>query len=626
MDTEIQKQIVTDFMKEVTAGGSNNTDSNNDFESYIGLLGGQRDEKTYEWQSDIRIPEFTSHSLTQSSIDVGQYFQTRDFVEVKIDDSSEEAKLSADAAKECVNRTLNQRDVHHYLKYVRAKAVSNLTGRVWIKCWWEQEFEERQTGTQIEAEELDVDVNGEDLIYEWQEPAVQEYEVPVFEEVAVKDNFQYDIWDQRNVFCDNGYAYSAQDKEWVIFRSEITMSELKALEEQNEYFNLDEIGKAPETTETKQESYEKDKPSIPADSKAETPFDLFERYGKIWVTEDGKPGFDENGVRDDAVYKEGIVTVIKDRSREILIGYKETGFLDANGRPYRPIIRGLCYIDIVSDNGMGDGQNVRELQTAIDDTFNVSQDRTMFSTYPSFKAKKSSIDDNSDLFFEPMGFMKLDDVNDVQEFKINSDTVGALNQLSYLQDKMRQVDNINESTDGSMPSLASTTATAVGAATQNTNTRINYKSLTGEYTFLCDLYWMIQQMTYAFAQEETGMKLMGDKLVNFNPSLEYYYTPLSQSIESEQSKIVKRREWMTAMQTAAQLQHPGAAKMINLCFMEFVKLMGDEYENAANAALNEKIPMGQGNQAPQPGQQPTSNEYGNMQSAPEMAARETQNA
>ena len=59
---------------------------------------------------------------------------------------------------------------------------------------------------------------------------------------------------------------------------------------------------------------------------------------------------------------------------------------------------------------------------------------------------------------------------------------------------------------------------------------------------------MIQQMTFLFATEETATKLMGDKARFFNPSLDYTYTPLSQSIEPEASKTIKRREWMTLFQ------------------------------------------------------------------------------
>ena len=624
MDTVEQVIVNQVYDKELLIAESNQQPLDDDYESYLGIISGDRDEKTYDWQSDIRIPEFMSHFLTQSSIDVGQYFQTRDFVEVKVNDASDQAKLSAEAAKECINRTLNKREVQHYLKFVRAKAINNLAGRVWLKCWWEQDFVEQQIGTNVELQELDVDINGEPLAYDFQEPALQETEVPVFGEVAVKDYFNYDVYDQRNVFVSPEYAYTAQQKEWVTFRSEMTLNDLEELEEKNEYFNLDEIGKPATTTDTKQESYNKGKTQEEATSQAQKPFDVLERYGKVWFKKNKNHniGLDANGdVLEGAEYKEGIVTLVKDRSSKILIGFKETNFIDAKGFTYRPIVRGLCYVHPSEEGGMGDGQNVRELQTAIDDTFNISQDRVMLSTLPSLKGRKHSIEDNSSIYIAPMHMMELDDVNDVQEFQISDNIAGALNQLAYLEDKGRQVDSINEVTTGGVPSIASTTATAVGAAAQNTNTRMNYKSLTFEYTALTELYWIIQQMTYAFAQEETAMELMGDKVMNFNPSLDYFYTPLSQSIESEQSKMVKRKEWMSIFQAASQIQHPGAPALVNYAFGEFVKLMGDEYENATAKFLDESKPMEGGQQTPEQGGVPTSNEQGQLQSPEQMQVR-----
>ena len=613
------------YTKELIVAEMNQSDSNTDYESYLGIISGERDEKTYDWQSDIRIPEFASHFLTQSSIDVGQYFQTRDFVEVKINDSSDAAKKSADAAKECINRTLNRREVNHYLKFVRAKAINNLAGRVWIKCWWEQETREQQIGTRVSIEKLDHDINGEPLVDDFQEPALNEVHTPEFGEVVIKDQFNYDVWDQRNVFVSPEYVYSAQQKEWIIFLSEVTLSELEAMADNNGYFDLDKIGKPASITDTKQESYQKNNYKTESESKAQKPFDLLERYGKTWIIEkNGKVeiGIDDNGdILEGATYEEAIITIVKDRNAKTLIGFDRTHFLDAYGKPYKPVIRGLCYVHPAEDDGMGDGKNVREIQTAIDDTFNLSQDKTVLSTFLSLKGKKSAIEDNSSIYIAPGHMMELDNPSDVEEFKITGDIQAALQQLAYLEDKGRQVDSINETTTGGVPSIASTTATAVGAATQNTNTRINYKSFTFEYTALAEMYWMIQQMTYAFATEETGTKLMGDKLQDFDPSLDYYYTPLSQSIESEQSKAVKRKEWMMLIQTFAQLQHPSSPKMINFALGEFVKLMGDEYENAMNHALDESQPVQSAGQAENPQGIPASNQYGNQQTPEEMAVR-----
>jgi len=156
--------------------------------------------------------------------------------------------------------------------------------------------------------------------------------------------------------------------------------------------------------------------------------------------------------------------------------------------------------------------------------------------------------------------------------------------------------------------------------------RTNYKSLTFENTALIDLYWMIQQMTWRFAKPETGLKLMGDKIYDFNPTKDYYYKPVSASIESEQSKIMKRKEWATVLGYVSQLQHPNAVKLVNYILSEIAKLMGDEYANFANKLLDESIPIeqggGGGGQQTNPAMPAVSNQNLLPMSTSEVATRE----
>jgi hypothetical protein len=75
---------------------------------------------------------------------------------------------------------------------------------------------------------------------------------------------------------------------------------------------------------------------------------------------------------------------------------------------------------------------------------------------------------------------------------------------------------------------------------------------------------------------------------DFNPDRDYYYKPLSQSIEPEHSKLAKRKEWTTLFGYAAQIPHPDAVKMLNYIFGEITKLMGDEFSNFQESMLNEE--------------------------------------
>jgi len=80
-DEQVEGRLVSIMMdKEVTVVSQNEKMDNEDFEAFVDLFDAVRSEKEYNWMSDIFIPEFPSHMLTQSSEDVAQYLQTKDFV------------------------------------------------------------------------------------------------------------------------------------------------------------------------------------------------------------------------------------------------------------------------------------------------------------------------------------------------------------------------------------------------------------------------------------------------------------------------------------------------------------------------------------------------------------------
>lgn len=629
------------FKDEYLISLANQEEDNAEYENLLDMLDGQRDEKNYDWQSDIHIPEFISHYLTQLSIDVGQYFNTRDFVEVYLEDEGDEALKAAAAAQECINRTLNRKNLYHYGKYVRAKGINNLSGRVWLKCWWEQKTHQEIVGVKEKQVELDVDINGDPITSIKQIPATRIEQEPVYGTIIDYDHFNYDVWDQRNVFTDDSFVYSIQQKQWVIFRTPMTEREIKEAAELNGYFNLERLKDLtpPDKTESAKETYDKYRDFSQPTFKVEKEWDVLERYGKYWTIADedelGNPvpgteriGIDEEGnVLENAKLLDVIITVVTNGSKHILIGFKLTHFIDANGRPYIPAIRGLCYIHPAYDGGMGDGKYTRELQIGIDDTFNLSQDRVMLSTMPTFKVRKTSADDNTTLYFEPGHKMELNDTSDAEEFRITDNIGGALNQIAMLQRIMQQVDAVQPPAMGNLPENASTTATAVATASSGMSTRSNYKSLTFENTALTELYWMILQMTYRFALAETGARLMGDKVYDFDPVRDYYYKPLSQSIETAYNKMIKRKDWISVLQILVQLQHPDAIKMVNYILGKIAETMDDEKVNFVHKFLNEAIPA-QGTQGQEqvsgfsPGQ---TNQSSLPMSQNEMIAREAAN-
>jgi hypothetical protein len=579
-DDKIEQQITRHVIdNEYNVEMSNSSEEFDDFEAAIELFENERVERDYDWMSDIPLPEFAAQMLTQTSIDVSQYFQTRDFVETYIQDPSDEALLAADAAEECINRTLNRRDLYHYQKFVRAKTMNNIGGSVIAHCWWEKD--------------------------------------------KGKGKFDYEVLDPRNVIMSREYAYSLQQKEWVQIRYERTLPELKAEKSEHKYFDLDKL-KDIDTggdTETKQKTRDQDSGYKKAPKRLyEGPFDIVKRFGQFWV-KDGEPGIDEDGnVMDGATLQEMVIIVAIAKGRKFLIGFHKQPYKDAFGNPIRPILRGICYIHPTRDRGLGDGHFARPIQNAINDTFNLSNDRVRLATMPTMQGKKYVTEDADDIFFQPEHIMSVNEIGDIQEFKVDDNIEGAMIQLGILTKKMQQTTSIYPPTMGEAEQ--SETATAIATGERHTNQRTNYKSLTFEYTFLNELYWMILQMTWQFASAQDAMELMGEKVVDFNPTYDYYYKPLSQSIETDQSKTIKVQHWTTVLGYVANMTHPSAPALFNYIISKIAVLMGDEYANIGDKILDEDQPMEPGETPEGAGTpQGPSNQYGVGMQGPEVATR-----
>ena len=99
-------------------------------------------------------------------------------------------------------------------------------------------------------------------------------------------------------------------------------------------------------------------------------------------------------------------------------------------------------------------------------------------------------------------------------------------------------------------------------------------------------------MTYQFAQEETGFKLMGDKMQNFDPVLDYFYKPVTQSIESEQSKSMKVGQWTQILGYVSQFAQgrQDGVQLINYILQQIFSFMGDEFSNFGDKLLNPQEP------------------------------------
>jgi hypothetical protein len=239
-DKKVEEQLAKVCIdEEFFTAKSNSESEHREFEEALSLIELGDTGEEYDWHSDVHLPEYLSIYLTQASTDAATYFQTRDYVETYLQEGSPESRAKADAAKECINRTLNQKHLFWFQKYMRSQAIRRLYKQVVWRCWWEREDYEAVTGFRPDLVDEDFDVYGEPVTNpEIQIPAKKEVQVPIKEMKPKIDRFNCDVLDPRNVFTSDEYTYTLQQKRYVYIRSEKTEDQFRDEEEQYGFFNL----------------------------------------------------------------------------------------------------------------------------------------------------------------------------------------------------------------------------------------------------------------------------------------------------------------------------------------------------------------------------------------------------
>jgi hypothetical protein len=573
--------------------------------------------------SDIYMPEFLAQMLTQSAIEAGLYFKTHDFVEVYVGNDDEMSIRSAKVNKDLINNTLNRRDLWFYQKYMRAVNMKNICGVTYFRCWWEQETTEEKAGTEQVPERVGSDPEGNSV-----ERMVEQ---DVMQEVVLKDHFNFDVIDPRDVFTDPSYTYSLQEKKWIILRFNATIDELETNADTMEYFNLDKLkevrtppkagAKGDKTTHHGLDN-KIDAPTTPLKN-----WTILQRLGKHWVIVkerdeagnviDAKCGVDTNGKKKKgAELHEMVITFAVNDYNRVLIGYNPSRCIDARGNPYRPITRALCYIHPAKDDGMGDGKCLKELQVGINDTLNMENDRTKLHTIPIMQGNQHDITDNESLEWKPGAFWQTESGNVLTEVQVGGDVNGALNQILMYKNAMQQASGISAETQSKL-AAPTTTATATANQAQRSDTRSNYRTLTMENTGLSDLYWFITQMAAQYMKEQTAYEVLGEDIQFFNPYIDFTYKPLSASLNDDASRQAKVQNWISILGYIAN--DPERRAAVDYILGEVASLMGKEYEGFHNKffADTQAPPpmesMGGGEQGQQPqggGGMPPTNQSG----------------
>ena len=587
------------------------------FEDMIDMLECKRSKKEYQWMSDIFIPEYASQVLTTAARDAGQYFADRDFVKSYLQDDSPEAKLKEAASERLVNRTLNRPDLFYYPKFMRSRLLNDMAGYVYARCWWEREDEEVVLGHEDRAMPTDMDIYGNPVTMENEH--LRQFEMkksPVYGKKPVVDHFDFDLLDGRNVFKPAGYFYSVQQMPWITVRFEKTYSELLAGQKKMGYVNLDRVKEMDPPTETeasKASANDTGEYNFPTKT-PENPFDVYERHGKFWCQVEGKdefggpykvkPGIDDKGTTlDDAVLLETIMTFVVSGSKRVCIRYQLQPYKDPQGRQYKPILRGICFIHPTKDDGLGDGTFSAEMQVAVNDTYNMGMDREKLSMIPTLLTRRDAAGENPTIYIAPGHPIELEDPKtDLDYLRVDSKLDQTFAGVGFLQTTMQRIKATGPTQYGDMPRMASTSATAVAGAESHSNTRSNFRDITFEYTFLCELYRMIMHMTWQYAAYETGQKLLGDRIKDFDVTQEYMFKPVSQAIETEYSKDSKIKQLDNMLAKVVTIPNPKTARLVNAIIMAEAKLMGDEYFALFKAAqLDPTVPIMAPNSPPEAG-------------------------
>jgi hypothetical protein len=619
-------------------GNQNASSRNISFEEMVDMLECKRSKKEYQWMSDIFIPEYPSQVLTTLAMDASQYFANRDFVEAYLQDDSDEAKLKTAAAKRLINRTLNRPSLYYYQKFMRSRLLNDMAGHVYARCWWEREEVETVKRFEDRAVPTDLDIYGDPVTQETEH--LRNFEMrkmPVYGFDAVVDQFNFDILDGRNVATPPGYYYSVQQMPWITVRFERTLSQLKADAKRMGYKNLDMLEKVdpPTETETSKAAANDTGEDIMPSVSPEKPYDIYERSGLFWckVTKrdsmnqplEVEPAIEENGkYSENAELLETITTFAVSGGERVNIRFQLQPYKNHMGKRYKPILRGLCFIHPTRDNGLGDSTFSAELQVAVNDTYNMGMDREKLSMLPTLVTRKDSAE-NETVYIAPGHPIEVEDPKaDITPLKIDSKLDQTFAGIAFLTNTMQRIKATGPTQYGEVPEKASTTATAVAGAQTNANTRNNFRSITFEYTFLQEFYQMILWMTWQFAAYDTGYKLMGETLKDFDVTAEYLFKPVSQSIETQYSKDVKIKYWISLLQQVVQIPNPKTPVLLNFIFVAVAKLMGEEYANILTALLDPSVPITDKSSPPASGNQTAgapSNQNGMPISGPEAAAR-----
>ena len=649
---KIQDIMVEDLKDDFFVAEQNMNEVNKDFDEYYDMIHCVRKNNENEWESSVALPEFISRLLTQVGNFVSKYFASRDYVETDEDEGDAKTLAQSKVAKDLLNAILNDSETYYFQKIVRLLMFCWPSGWAVVKGGYEQRIERYISGYKTKMES-GVDEEGNFLaddgsIYEdssSQRPQYNEVEEPVYDIRVVKDRPVFDVYPNQNVYFSPEYTYSLNDKQYVVFENDsLTLDDLE-ISETDDYFNLHLLKEAtakdiPPVQGEGDKTWNKEGKFQPIANPPSPKFRVLEWWRKypVVVKErnpdtgeviDYEPGVDADGeMKENAELLECKITT----AAKVGVAEQSTTLIgfEVSKHSRRPMARFLCYIDALNDSGFGDGELTAQLSSAIDDNFNLGNFRTKLATTPAFKVKRfSGIPDK--IKVGPEEGIPVENMEDLQELAIRDNIQGAMMQNGMLASRMDGAMATSAQTMGQSPDRAET-ATQAGIISQRAETRIGMKSTMLEFVGFTEFYQMLLTLCNDFMLPQTLEKLVGEEAYLYNPGLTTRFRPVSQALETEESKNFKMKMIDQIMGRVVNFPNPKTPMVLNYLIGMWLEAAGKNFKHFKKFMFSEdpelnllyqlvtggSMPM---QQSPQMGGGGPSNQQGIAQSTPEQQVR-----
>ncbi|HHT9146689.1 MAG TPA: hypothetical protein ACFYD4_13620, partial [Candidatus Wunengus sp. YC61] len=129
-----------------------------------------------------------------------------------------------------------------------------------------------------------------------------------------------------------------------------------------------------------------------------------------------------------------------------------------------------------------------------------------------------------------------------------------------------------------MPSERAETATVGAITNQRASVRSGMKSMNLEFIGFNEFYGMLLSLCNDFMLPETLENLIGKELASaYNPKRKDKFRPVSQALETEESKQFKLKTWQGLYAMDASVQNPRTPMVLNYIKGQMLSLMDGDF-------------------------------------------------